>query len=182
MVAARSQAFRMTSSLFPRSTLHHKLAGLVLGATLSLGFVSNASAKPEFPEALEKNLGLKCVPTCLLCHNDPAGGEDHLRDAQKSALYMLLAQETKPGDAQLQIVRAMDSDNDGVDDLTEIKAGRDPLVFGDSSICSPSYGCGARIAKPAAPQSDGSALLVSLGAAISLALWQRRRALSQSRK
>ena len=73
-------------------------------------------------------------------------------------------------DAELE---ESDVDNDGVGDIAELRAGADPNVPGDQSICGPQYGCGARV------EPRGSIDLSSAFAALLTALllfgWSRRR-------
>lgn len=176
----------MTPSLFPRTSVHHKFAAFALAALFGLGFAANAAAEPTYPEALEKRLALKCIPTCLLCHTSPEGGASTVRGNDATELSIIVNDNLSESllatlrPAALNKVMTADSDNDGMIDIDELKAGRDPFTYGDTPICSPTYGCGARIAKPPAPRSDGNAaVMVSIGAAISLGLWQRRRAQSK---
>ncbi len=66
-----------------------------------------------------------------------------------------------------------DSDGDGMDDIAELAAGRDPNVAGAGDLCGPEYGCGARVEPSGA--LDGHALLLALGVALALGARVRRR-------
>src|SRR5690349_12676471 len=61
------------------------LAGFALGLSL-LGLPAVASASQTFPGAILEYLqstgaAPACPPTCLLCHSNPAGGRESVRDS-----------------------------------------------------------------------------------------------------
>lgn len=67
----------------------------------------------------------------------------------------------------------VDSDEDGMGDVEELRNGRDPNVAGAKDICGPTYGCGARI-EPRG-RIDGLALGAALAVAGALLISMRRR-------
>jgi MYXO-CTERM domain-containing protein len=142
-----------------------------------------------------------CPPTCTLCHLSPSGGAETVRQTgftqnlreQSSLAFVnrnrmpprplsqldpttvgpaVLALETldcvlKPGTGPC------DSDNDGIRDVAELRAGTDPDGPGQLTEC-PQYGCGASVAPVAARPYEvpGAWLVVALGA---LVFVRRRR-------
>jgi hypothetical protein len=67
----------------------------------------------------------------------------------------------------------VDSDEDGMGDVEELRNGRDPNVAGAKDICGPTYGCGARVAPRG--RIDGLALGAALAVAGALLISMRRR-------
>jgi hypothetical protein len=66
----------------------------------------------------------------------------------------------------------IDSDEDGMGDVEELRNDRDPNVFGAGIVCGPTYGCGARVAPRG--RVDGLALGAALAVAGALLLSMRR--------
>jgi hypothetical protein len=73
----------------------------------------------------------------------------------------------------------VDSDGDGMDDIAELAAGRDPNIAGAGELCGPTYGCGARI-EPSG-RIDWQAVLLALGVVGLLVTRFRKNALSSRR-
>ncbi len=159
--------------------------GALLTAALAVAALSlvtlPASAKPEVPgrlqTLLEKKAGKKlCTPTCLLCHTDPAGGTDYVRDprAPVTAWYAVAYGEDEAGFNTLADRKA-DSDMDGVADYDELVAGTDPFAASNASICSPLYGCGARIAPASSSNRATTGAAAIFAAAVATYLVRRPR-------
>ncbi len=86
-----------------------------------------------------------------------------------------------PALAQLE-ADGTDSDQDGIPDVQELAEGSNPNVKGDSTLCGPRYGCGARVAPT--DRVDLSALLAALlaGGALIFSRRRRRRAVTSRGK
>jgi MYXO-CTERM domain-containing protein len=137
-------------------------------ATLALPLASllaagSAQARPENPGKLQSALNLGCTPYCLLCHTVPQGGGEYLRTPFGNVLEgALLSSDPK---TSLEALNTTDTDGDGMFDIDEIKALRDPSIPGDASICIASYGCGARVAgKPPQPTNNGWLFVIGAAA------------------
>lgn len=168
----------------PRRRLLPLVAGLgVTSVTLS------AAASPSYPGELQKALDLGCVPPCTVCHQTTDGGYGTIRPGSFGEAMMtqggLVAQDparlrcalallspecaVPPACAEPeQTCAVVDSDGDGVGDIEELRALRDPNSDSDHSFCGPQYGCGARIAPRTSTPRDETvagllALLVALG-------------------
>lgn len=154
-----------------RSNLWIPIAFLVL-ATPRL-----AAAIPDFPAKLQEYGKMPCAPQCTVCHRDNNGGIGTLiafgeaiggtdsididdPDSLKPALEELAASSE-------------DTDGDGIIDVAELADGQNPNIKGDSSLCGPTYGCGATIAK--SERTDWLAATVALFVSAGLvASWRRR--------
>ena len=137
-----------------------------------------ASAEPTFPGTLADKAGGVCVVTCLTCHTDPAGGGDKLKVFGAAFGGAVKALEITGNTSSLDSFKDSDADGDGVKDLTEVLAGHDPTSPGATSICTPAYGCGARLSR--LPPSGRGTVAPLLLAAAALAFATRRRAKSRS--
>lgn len=162
---------------------------------------SVASATAGFPDNIKTDLGLTYLPPCTICHETDSGGAGTVTRAFGKAMR---AQGLQP-DNSASLQSALDglakdkndSDCDGVDDIQQLKDGRDPNTgeFIDGSGkpkpevdagCSgsggggpgggddPRYGCGAQLA--AAPLPDATwPLAATIATVLGLALSRRRR-------
>ena len=109
---------------------------------------------PNFPPAVQTDVGMAQQPNCALCHlggvgqagtvTTPFGQSLRARgavaydeNALKTALAALAAE-------------MKDSDGDGVPDITELKNGTDPNVGNGGPADVPQYGC-ALVPRPAPP-------------------------------
>ena len=156
-----------------RSSRIVRLVPAVISTILSLALTGAASAKPEYSGKLQENLDLPCAPTCMICHTDPAGGAEH-RNQYWLNFYPAL-------NSTVPVTLLGDADKDGKSDGDELKAGENPVIYGNAPVCIPDYGCGARVA--ATPPDNGVAPEVWLVGAISLgalARFQLRRKRAQS--
>ncbi len=162
------------------------LAKLLSSLALSSSalFVSNSAlASDVFPGAVRDNLEMPCLPSCLLCHTVNPGIS--LTAKQPFAGSMITAANRPlPSQGEVEWVQAglaglgtTDTDEDGMSDLDELKAGRDPNVKGAGDICAPDvhYGCGAAsVAEPASGSLGGAAWFVLGGLAVAAAARARR--------
>jgi hypothetical protein len=95
----------------------------------------------------------------------------------RCALSLLAPECEEPPEcaAPGQTCADVDSDGDGMSDVEELRALRDPNAENGDTFCGPKYGCGAHVVRRRAAQRDGTAagwaaLLVAL------ALLLRKRA------
>lgn len=125
------------------------------------------AASPDYPEIIQRELDMPCVPQCTLCHTTNPGRAGTARQDFVGALVVFDRQpEVLPRKLQ-QLAEAdppVDSDGDGMPDIEELLAGRDPNVEGEGDICAIDvrYGCGARF------EPEGSVSWVGAAAAIVL--------------
>ncbi len=165
------------SSSFRSSSLPHVIgrlaAAAAVGVVVSLSGLRPAAARQEYPGVIEKAFDASCTPACILCHTDPNGGAENLRDEVLLTYYPVAKGGSPDG------LKSVDSDLDLVSDYDEIHAGRDPLAFGDASICTPVYGCGASHVASPAPSRQGRTVEWVLASGVALALSLR---LSRRRK
>ena len=136
---------------------------------------NDARASETFPPVVRQFTGAAREPDCTICHQTNSGGvgtatkpfADYLRKRR-------LVRENE--DSLRNALRAMqgeghDTDNDGVTDFDELKAGTDPNGEFASDVPPVEYGCG-RVA-PAGPRPDWMA--AGAGALVIAALTIRRR-------
>jgi MYXO-CTERM domain-containing protein len=176
-------------------------------ALLALAVPAPATASPPFPEAIKADLSLTytlgtsaCLmsPTsdchCTICHMSNSGGVGTVVHPFGMSMKMagLMLENTDSLKTALMTLDAnkTDSDCDGVPDIEQLKAGRDPNtgVFIDGSgMPAPAndvgctnagptvaYGCGAQLARTPASW-PGAAALVGLALAFRLRLARRLR-------
>jgi len=160
-------------------------AGLL--GLLAVSLAPHAAASTSFPAALRSKLGLAQVPYppmgCQLCHQSDAGG---LGTATKPFGRSLLKAGAVGGSVP-NLLKALDnleadgtdSDHDGVSDIAELKAGKDPNVFTSSTGMAPPPGediplpeTGCELAGLHGSSSIAWALL--LGAVLSFGARRRR--------
>lgn len=145
---------------------------LVLG--LAALWSAPARASEEFPGAIQEAANMPCVPQCALCHGvNPGTADTYMNKDLGQALFFANGGILPHDAAKLKAsyvtysMNAMNAAN-----VTALKNGVDPET-GDS-LCGPSYGCGAHVAKKA-PPSDLAAPLWVLGAVVAGALLRRRK-------
>lgn len=152
-----------------------------LSALAVLAFSAGAAASPTFPPAIQTKLGLSNEPSCAICHEGGRGASGTVTTTFGRAM---LARGLKVGNvaslsAALDQVAAdgLDSDNDGVKDIDELKAGKDPN--GNTGIAANAppveYGCGG--ATVARTRDDRTAPLAFAMFGLALVLRRRRRLL-----
>lgn len=151
-------------------------------ALLSLCLALPAAASSPFPDAIKAHLSLaKAPPTsCALCHTNGVTGTGTVNTPFGTSLRAkgAVADDQAKLFAALDALGTTDSDGDGTDDLTELRASRDPNTKdatdggtgaggggagGGGGYEGPGplkYGCGANVV----PSLSAVALLVALGA------------------
>lgn len=156
----------------PRHLLLHATA-----LALVLGWSARAVASPSYPNAVQKASGSPCPPPCTVCHESESGG--YGTATKPFAESMMAVGDLEAEDEQLVApaiaalkAAQIDSDADGVDDVSELALGDDPNLFGEGDLCGPQYGCGARV-EPEGP-IDGAAVALAAGV-VALMLARRRR-------
>jgi len=111
--------------------------------TLLLILTGLARATPNFPDAVATWADLPCSPPCALCHASGGGARTPFALALKDR-GLVPGDETSLYDALDQLdADGVDSDNDGMTDADELRAGIDPNP-GDLVLCeipTPMYGC-----------------------------------------
>jgi len=147
--------------------------GAALAVLASFSVLPNVSqARPEYPGRLQERVGMgDCVPVCTLCHTVPEGGADRLNAMSAPIWGIPLSEQPQPLPPTLD---TLDSDGDMAFDGAELRAGTHPFVTGNTPICNPTYGCGARIA-PLSPESAGRTAWLLLGGLGLVALARRIR-------
>jgi MYXO-CTERM domain-containing protein len=125
---------------------------------------------------------MPCTPSCVVCHGKVPGDAGSFT-ARKLPRDMLLPPNgalPPPGAAGVPVVKSdfatysakAATDPEVARVVTALKQGIDPET-GDS-LCGPTYGCGAHVAKQA-PPSDFSAPLWVIGAMALGGLLRRRK-------
>ncbi len=138
---------------------------VLFGLTVSI----NAAATPNFPTALQQDLSAPSAPDCSVCHTDgDQGGVGTVNTpfGKNMRARGLVAFDTGSLQTALNQMAAdnVDSAGDCLDDIDELKAGRDPNAPDPAGTCadggagggappaetpstaSPNYGCGGKIA------------------------------------
>jgi len=167
-----------------------------IAGTAAALYAPTAAASPDYPDELQAALGLACPPRCTLCHQDRQGGLGTIKAASFGETVMninevgaddaaglrcaleLLAPEcdddAPPACAATeQRCFAADTDGDGMRDVDELRAQRDPNQDGEGFLCGATYGCGAELSPPAAP--SGWPLVAVSGAVLVGIVASRRR-------
>ncbi len=156
--------------------------GPAVAVALSLGmglFVAArpASGSPAFPGVVQSTLNMPCAPPCTLCHRDLNGGLGTVVQPFGKAMIAHDAEATNQDSVRSALAAleadAVDSDGDGVPDISELERGQNPNVKGDAGLCGPTYGCGAHVAP--ARHLDGFAAIAGAITALALAGAARRR-------
>jgi cytochrome c551/c552 len=100
-------------------------------ALAALSLSTAAAASPEYPEAMQTELGLTKAPGCELCHRaavEPVGAADTAFGKSMVARGLLGAADTVSLAKALDGLKegGVDSDGDGARDLDELSWGGDP--------------------------------------------------------
>jgi len=147
----------------------------VLSATAVLALAGRGLASPSYPEALDKAAAMPCIPPCTVCHADMNGGYKTATKPFAQAMQAHGLTAANPSLIRPAIVAlfqdGVDSDGDGLTDVSELDNGTDPNLPGDVSICGPEYGC-AVVERGDEPDAD-TPLLVLLGV-VAFAVRRRR--------
>jgi hypothetical protein len=159
-------------------TARRFFAGLVAAGALLL-VQAPARASEPFPGALQEAAGMPCTPSCVVCHGKVPG--DSMSFTVRQLSRELIAPLPPPGAAGVPVLKAnfaayaakAATDPNVARVVAALKDGIDPET-GDS-LCGPTYGCGAHVAKKA-PPSDFSAPLWVIGAMLAGGVLRRRKA------
>jgi hypothetical protein len=178
----------------------HAVYALTLGFGLMVP--RSAFATPNFPPAIQQDLSLAAPPDCSICHTDgDTGGKGTANEpfAVNMRSRGLVEFDTTSLQTALNAMEAqhVDSAGDCLDDIDELKAGRDPNLPDPAGACAdagveagapgaptetpsgpapPTYGCIGSIAPHRAPEGLGE-----YGAALVAALLLLRRRRIRSR-
>jgi hypothetical protein len=170
-----------------------KYLGYVFGFSI-LMVASLAHATPNFPPAIQQDLSLAAAPDCSICHTDgDQGGKGTVNTpfgVNMRSRGLVEFDTTSLQNALNQMESEhVDSAGDCLDDIDELKAGRDPNLPDPPGACAdagaeagaiaetpsgpapPTYGCIGAIAPVRTPESPyfyGISLFVAIA-------WLRRR-------
>lgn len=130
-------------------------------------------AEEEFPGALAEAAQMDCVPTCLMCHTSNPGKADTWPGRKLSVDLLATGKfRLKAGDTAGVKAAYAEYAASHAAEAEQIKKGIQPETGQD--VCSPTYGCGARMAA-ANPSDDASMWAAALTAALLGVVWARRR-------
>jgi hypothetical protein len=167
---------------------------VLLGLAASL-CSARALASPEYTDTLRSALDLDCAPRCTVCHEDSQGGLGTIRpgslgetlvrvadlgpedpDRLACALQLLepSCEEPPACAAAEQTCFPADTDADGMADVDELRAARDPNTDGVGFLCGPAYGCGAQLSPPAAETPASGVLALALAGCVAASRLARR--------
>lgn len=157
-------------------------AVLAVLAMMGIFFSSaRARASDPFPGAVRDDLDMPCLPTCFLCHitnpGEAGSAQQPFADSMVNAAGIPSPGDTNWVTAGLAALGDTDTDVDGMSDIDELKAGRDPNVKGEGDICAPEvkYGCGAAHVSAAPPTDLGGAAWFVLGGLVLAGVARTRR-------
>jgi hypothetical protein len=171
---------------------------LAISIAAALALASTpARASSSYPAIIAAQPGATCAPDCTVCHATDSGGTGTVVQPFGRALVMLGLVAENPSSllATLDAARSegLDVGCDGVPDVDELFACRDPNTPGDgggacgaggaSAYPIPQYGCtvagSPRAPDSALPGACGAGVFLTLGA-LGL-LGSRRRAATRAR-
>lgn len=141
---------------------------VLIGALTFSGLhAGSARASDSYPQKVQTAAGSPCPPPCTVCHLTTNGGTGTALKPFAESMIDFGGLEGEDADLVAPAVQSLrdeqiDSDGDGVSDIDELAAGRDPNVTGEGELCGPTYGCGARV-EPEGP-IDGYAIAAALAA------------------
>jgi len=147
---------------------------LLTATVCVMSLAGAARATPNFPGAIQRELGLQSPPPCTICHATDQGGSGTV--VKPFGMYMR-SRGLVPfdeGSLHTALLAAAgerhDSSGSGVSDIDKLKAGQDPNPSssggsGSGAASAPSYGCST---------SGGSVAGLLPFAAVAAALFTRR--------
>jgi hypothetical protein len=153
--------------------LKKHMTPLLLACALSL-VARPAAATPNFPSAIQQTLTLAAAPDCSICHSDgDQGGKGTVTTPFGKNMRARGLVEFDVGSLNTALTQMesdhVDSIGDCLDDIDELKAGRDPNVPDPPNTCpedggataappsetpppeSPTYGCVGQVAPVRSP-------------------------------
>jgi hypothetical protein len=148
---------------------------LIALVTLVAGLLvcASAAATPNFPPVIQQILSAPASPACSLCHVGGVTQRGTVNTAFGAAMRqrgLVAYEEAALRSALDQMQRdAVDSNGNGVTDIEELKAGKDPNA-GAANVDPPQYGCVGYIARG----SVGAREIGLLGLALTVAIFRRR--------
>lgn len=160
-----------------------KMGRAIAGFVLVSAFATSAGAEETFPGAIQDAAGMRCAPTCLLCHTAIPGTIQNLQQPFGRRVFVSGIMRGEPATMQRVIdtlrTNKTDTDMDGAIDVDELAAGTNPNdPDPNAELCGPVYGCGAHIVQAPPPRS--SPVLWWLAGSIGLAaLFAARRVTRQ---
>ncbi len=93
-------------------------------------FISMAHALPSFPGMVSDHLAMDCVPSCMLCHETPAGGSGTATLPFVASLeaegFVYIDSATLMAALDAVQTGSYDADGDGVNDVDELVVGANP--------------------------------------------------------
>lgn len=137
------------------------------------------SASPSYPGVIQNELGMACPPACTLCHTTARGGNLTANAPFGVATRQAGLDCCKPdelseilGSLEQQLV---DSDEDGVADVAELRENSDPNSDAVPIACVPSGDPGGCSLRAGAPESRPEAVLATASLALLCALPRARK-------
>lgn len=140
--------------------INSKILSGVATLAFAVSLTASAAASEVFPAAIQEAAGLPCVPSCLLCHTSNPGTILTFMGKPFGAAMAANGAVPQNTDSLKAAYAKYSAANPAV--AESLKNGFDPDNGG--ALCNtPTYGCGARIAKDE-PRDDWSGLLFVAGA------------------
>lgn len=143
-------------------------------AAFSTTYARMTSASPIYPGIVAETVNAKASPPCTTCHVTPTGG---LGTATKPfAAYLRSRGLVADDETSLRTAlaaaagEAHDSDDDGVSDIDELRAGTDPNSAA-ADLPPPQYGCGNMSGR----NTSSASLAVLIGSVFGGLVARRRR-------
>jgi hypothetical protein len=135
-----------------------------------------AAASPSFPAVVRESLTLPVEPTCSLCHQGAPSGTTAISAFVVSARARGL-RGSDPGSVKTALSKmesdTVDSDGDGVPDITELRKGDDPSATAGQANVDATYGCIASLAPTSPPVN--SMMTFGIGAFVAAIVGRRAR-------
>lgn len=136
-------------------------------------------ASPSYPEVISNELGMACPPACTLCHTTPRGGNLTANTpfgVQTRRAGLDCCKPAELGDILGSIEQqVVDSDEDGVPDVAELRADSDPNSGAATIGCAPGTESGGCSLSAPAPDSLWKPLLAIASLALLAAVPRARK-------